>query len=379
MNKRFLLFILLLSTTLFSKQPINLKSVYHHIGAYQSSPHLELGTVVLFFSNATIPTVLDKKRSTSLHQFTFLFPSVMQSERAESLIDRANQTHGDGYTMHLSQTLKPKPGLLLTVEYDPTIATFEYESIVSSQTAPGYLFRFINKKVHDALIKQTDLDRVTMVADNTKATRIIIDPGHGGSDPGAQAHALVEKDITLLLGKRIAATLRSAGYDVLLTRSTDRTVFLDERTLRSNQVGADLFVSIHANSAESAHAYGIETFFYPHGKSKQLFCATPHTSSIAQYLKNKEKHSALLAAAIQTQLCAQVASAHTHSAINRSVKQAPLQVLVGTIAPSVLVEVGFMSNLNESGLLKSIAYQKKIVTGVCNGVIHYLKQSDSNA
>src|SRR5262249_12144777 len=93
-------------------------------------------------------------------------------------------------------------------------------------------------------------------------SRIVIDPGHGGHDPGAQARGVVEAELTLDVALRLEKLLqKAAGVDVLLTRRTDDFIALQERTAIANREGADLFLSIHANANNSATAHGIETYF----------------------------------------------------------------------------------------------------------------------
>src|SRR5438105_4405850 len=152
MNTKWLSFIFFFSSIVSAKPTINLRSVFHHTGALRTSNQIELGTLILFFTQPTLPTLLQKKNSATADTFTFLFPAT-EITNLQALIDRANQAKGDGYSLYLSYTLHPKKGLLLSIEYDPRIVAFQYESIIGNNANPGYLFRFINKKVTNDLKK----------------------------------------------------------------------------------------------------------------------------------------------------------------------------------------------------------------------------------
>lgn len=377
--RNFLLLVSLFCTSsfLYTKDPNALRSIYHHVGAQHTTTTLELGTLVMFFSSSVVPTVLEKRVvKNNKQEYRILFPHVtINDESVENLVRRAQSHASHGYKFTMSQVQKPLAGLLLTIVYDPQAVIFQYDTLVSSAALPGYVFRFINKKVQDELTHQVAGTGVTQLA-YLKKPRIIIDPGHGGKDPGAiGVHGIKEKKITLALGKQLGRYLRTLGFEVLLTRTTDKTVLLDERTVRSNQSMGDLFISVHANAALNPRAHGIETFYYPHGRANTVFTSfKPSRKNVHTYFATKEELSNQLAASIQKELCAHVAPLHKyHAKIDRSVKYAPLQVLVGTNAPSVLVEVGFISNPYEKELLEKNYYQRSVVQGIADGISNFYK------
>lgn len=201
---------------------------------------------------------------------------------------------------------------------------------------------------------------------------IVIDPGHGGEDTGAISYDKVEEKMVVLgVCKLIKQYLRGKGYDTVLTRNTDRFVMLNQRTAFANGLSADLFVSVHANAALNKEAFGVETFYYPHGYGDVQHNAG--SSYIKSYLVQKTSFAQLLAQAIQRSLCGELSTVHSmaHS-IDRKVKKAPFQVLIGTAQPSVLVEIGFLTHMYEGKLLATKTYQKKVAQGIVKGIIEYI-------
>jgi N-acetylmuramoyl-L-alanine amidase len=219
-----------------------------------------------------------------------------------------------------------------------------------------------------------------------KVRRIVVDPGHGGHDPGAQGpNGTREKDVVLQIGLKLARKLREElGLDVVMTRSTDVFLELKERTALANQVGADLFVSIHANAALNHSASGIETYYLNLAKTEkaaQLAAKENGTSLekvsllqavlfdlMANYKLNDSAH---LAEEVQKALYRKVSSAYKPVA-NLGVKQGPFYVLVGATMPSILVETAFVSNEREEGRLKDPDYQETTATGIMEGIRGYI-------
>lgn len=201
---------------------------------------------------------------------------------------------------------------------------------------------------------------------------IVIDPGHGGDDIGAIGYNKIEeKMVVFSISKLVKKTLKSKGYHILLTRKKDCFVPLTKRTELANKVGAHLFVSIHANAALNKNAFGVETFYYPHGYGEMQ--KNEHTNYLQSYLAKKTYYSLSLAEKIQRFLCSELSFAHSIGhAIDRKVKKAPFQVLIGSTPPSVLVEVGFLTHAYEGKLLSTMEYQKKIAKGIVKGIMSYI-------
>jgi N-acetylmuramoyl-L-alanine amidase len=222
---------------------------------------------------------------------------------------------------------------------------------------------------------------------SAKIRRIVVDPGHGGHDPGAiGAGGTKEKDVVLQIGLRLAAKLREElGVDVVMTRSTDVFLELQERTALANQVGADLFVSVHANAALNRATSGIETYYLNLAKTEkvaQLAAKENGTTlekvSLLQAVlfdlmaNYKLNDSARLADEVQKAVHHRV-SGRYDGVKNLGVKQGPFYVLVGATMPSILVETSFVSNGREEERLKDPVYQELIARGILDGIRGYVE------
>lgn len=220
-----------------------------------------------------------------------------------------------------------------------------------------------------------------------KIRRIVVDPGHGGHDPGAVgADGLKEKDVVLSLGLKLSRLLKKKlGVDVVMTRSTDVFIPLEERTAIANKVNADLFLSIHANASLNRSASGIETYYLNLAKTDKAVqvAARENNTSLEKVgllqtilfdlmANYKINDSARLADEVQKSLHGRVS--HKYEGIkNLGVKQGPFYVLVGATMPSILVETAFISNKRESDLLREDAYQDHVATGIVEGVQDYIE------
>ncbi|HEY7210062.1 MAG TPA: N-acetylmuramoyl-L-alanine amidase [Bryobacteraceae bacterium] len=218
-----------------------------------------------------------------------------------------------------------------------------------------------------------------------KLGRVIIDPGHGGHDTGTIGpNGLMEKDlvldVALRLGKLITQRL---GAEVVYTRSADVFIPLEQRTRIANNEKADLFISIHANSSPERSATGVETFYFNLTSDKVgLDLATRENASSASsisdlndllhkaVLENKLEESREFAQRIQAALSVASAKMNTRSR-NRGVRQAPFVVLIGASMPSILTEIGFVSNPHDERLLKRADQRQRIADALLKGIEQY--------
>lgn len=176
---------------------------------------------------------------------------------------------------------------------------------------------------------------------------IVIDPGHGGRDPGAVAFGLMEKDIVLATALRLEAMLQQAGAKVVMTRKTDQFLALGDRTKVVNQEKADLFLSLHVNSSSLATVHGTETFWN----------------------RNYERfNSQALATSLQSTLV------NTLGTRDRGVKEAGFEIIKYTKVPSVLIELGFITNYNEAQRLASEEFQDQASQAIIEGLVNYYNQ-----
>lgn len=192
---------------------------------------------------------------------------------------------------------------------------------------------------------------------------IFIDCGHGGKDRGAVGKFSLEKNITLRLGQRLASILRKCGYRVILSRNTDISRTLGQRTALQVSTKSNLFISLHVNSAADRTVSGIETY-----------CMSPpgtHSSNSTKvdtksYSGNRsDLNNIILAWNLQRSMLLQT------KAVDRGVKRARFQVLRDINCPGALVEVGFISNTVEERNLGNANYIEKLARGITNGILNY--------
>ena len=215
--------------------------------------------------------------------------------------------------------------------------------------------------------------------------RVVLDPGHGGKDPGAIGiGGLQEKDIVLTVAKKVARKLATRmGIEVVLTRKSDIFIPLEERTAIANTKGGDLFISIHANAAPSTQAQGIETYYLDLAASEadRGLAAVENASSTRQIsdLQNilsslmqnsKKDESARLAGTIQDRLVAGLGQQYPQVQ-DHGVKTAPFIVLIGAQMPSVLTEIAFISNPLEAQRLQNDQYLEALADHITDGVVSY--------
>jgi N-acetylmuramoyl-L-alanine amidase len=217
------------------------------------------------------------------------------------------------------------------------------------------------------------------------ASRIVIDPGHGGHDPGAEGSGLFEATVVLDVALRLEKLLTASGIEAVLTRRTDEYIPLEERTAIANRAQGDLFLSIHANASRNRAARGIESYFLN-------FATTPDAEAVAARenastgltmsslteivkaiaLNNKLDESKNFAALVQRQMVEHLQGSNK-GLRNHGVKQAPFVVLIGASMPSVLVEISFITHSQEGRLLKTGAYRQKVAEALFDAIRGYQK------
>ena len=215
-------------------------------------------------------------------------------------------------------------------------------------------------------------------------SRIVIDAGHGGKDPGTHSGSLREKDIALDIAKRLRDDLTERGFEVIMTRDTDVFIPLEQRAFIANSREADLFVSIHVNAARNRRARGLETFYLNLATSPDAIEVAARENAatgkvrmadvdnlLKQILNHTWKEeSREFATTIQARMVESILGRAKHPQ-NRGVKTAGFHVLLGAKMPAVLVEVGFVSNREEARQLRSASHRKKIAAAIADGIIGY--------
>lgn len=215
-------------------------------------------------------------------------------------------------------------------------------------------------------------------------SHVVLDPGHGGNDAGASGPAgTKEKDVTLAVAQRTSAILERAGLRVTLTRADDRYVTLEERTARANGAGADLFVSIHCNAAESKGKRGVETYVLD-TTTNDIAARVAARENATSQAANAELGSILatMRLADQSARSTKLADLLQRAAFGAlslkykdvhdgGVHQAGFYVLVGARMPAVLFETSYVSNAIEEERLASPDYQQRLADGIANAIQAY--------
>ena len=218
----------------------------------------------------------------------------------------------------------------------------------------------------------------------------MIDPGHGGYDPGTQSGSgILEKDVALSIARQVADALKARGVRAQMTRESDDFISLPERTRRANLADADLFVSIHLNSSPNPETTGIEVYYLNNTTDRATIrlarmenagvtgASAPRDGNLNYILADlrqnyKATEAATLARMIDTQTVTDLDAQLGLEVNPLGAKMGPFYVLVGAHMPAVLVECGFLSNTYEAQRLSSAQYQQTLAQGIATAVIRYL-------
>lgn len=221
--------------------------------------------------------------------------------------------------------------------------------------------------------------------DQAKLDLVVVDPGHGGLNRGSVgATGYLEKDFNLALARKVRASLEARGLEVIMTRNDDISVSLETRTEVANSVGADLFLSIHANGFKSPEARGFEVYFLSAtANGEARFNAATETGAIepasiipdpgdevAFILWDTAQNEFVGESSYLAQLVNEEIARATNLP-NRGVKQADFFVLKGAYLPGILVETAFITNPQEETLLKDAAFQDRIANAIVGAVARF--------
>jgi N-acetylmuramoyl-L-alanine amidase len=270
----------------------------------------------------------------------------------------------------------------------PVIASVDPPKVVGSNDSPGEKLVQVAPEppqptfsnMHEAQ-PDSNGERSLIRALGLKIGKIVIDPGHGGDDHGTMSSdGLLEKDVVLDVALRLGKLLQGLGAEVIYTRATDRYLPLEARTAIANREGADLFISIHANSSPDRDARGMETYFLNFTTSAESLevAARENTvarrpvselrdlvQKIAQQNRTAESHE--FADDVQAALTRNLPGER-----NRGVREAPFIVLTGAGMPAILTEISFMSNPDDENNLKDSHYRDKIAQALYGGISAYV-------
>ena len=258
------------------------------------------------------------------------------------------------------------------------------------------------KRSINGTISQTDIRAITHKGKDPKTDhvslaqqlglgvkKIVIDPGHGGKDPGAMAFGMKEKDIVLQIAQDLAPVLqRELGCEVLLTRDTDVFVPLEERTAIANTENADLFVSLHVNAHPSAKVRGLETYYLnltTNAEAMRVAAMENATSThqmsdlqniLSDIMKNsKIEESSRLAQQVHNSILNEAAEQGYSNIKNLGVKQAPFYVLIGAQMPAILLEVAFITNKDDVKNLTDPTFVRLLTQEIADGIRSYVSST----
>jgi len=262
------------------------------------------------------------------------------------------------------------------------------EGIAAEQTKVTPQKRTARKGIRKSGAPDNKVSLARQLGLNVK--RIVIDPGHGGKDPGCHGRGGVkEKNVILGLAKTLAHKIeKELGCEVLLTRTTDAFLSLEQRTAIANIKKADLFISLHINAHRSSKVFGVETYFLNMATDERSVMVAARENATSQknisdlqtilndlMLNTKIHESNRLAHEVQKGIVTHIGRNYKVCR-DLGVKQAPFYVLIGAEMPAILVETGFISNPTERKRLLSERYHECIAAGICNGIKSYINSID---
>ena len=270
----------------------------------------------------------------------------------------------------------------------------DFLELLNQKTGSSYTMDYSSLSIQNKFLSQNVLTSSVDLSQEKKKWKfdtIIIDPGHGGKDPGAVGYrGTKEKDIVLDVSKRLAKKIeRNSKTKVILTREEDIFLRLQDRTKFANANEGDLFISIHTNAAEDRRASGFETFLIGPNKNEAAVRVAARENAALELegfsgkkLTNEDLIKATIAQSAFAAKSEEFASLVQNEikkrvqSKDRGVKQAGFYVLMGASMPNVLIELGFISNPNEEKKLNSSSYRDMLATSIYYAVLKYQKSFD---
>ena len=268
----------------------------------------------------------------------------------------------------------------------------DFLALLTQHTNTNYAMNYNSMSISlGGVVQNVSVNKTTDLIKEKKKWQfdtIIIDPGHGGKDPGSVGYkGTKEKDIVLDVSKRLARKIqKNLRVKTILTRDEDVFIRLQDRTKFANTNEGDLFISIHVNSNESKKPYGFETYLLKPGRNQEAINVALRENSVIELEGNKfeqltdeqliqatiaqsgfVQYSEKFAALVQEEIDKRVQSR------NRGVKQAGFYVLMGASMPNVLIELGYISNPNEEKKLNSSSYRDMLATSIYYAILEYQK------
>ena len=295
--------------------------------AYVKKINTKCSELIFSFTEPVVHSIVRDNNSLCLYMFN------VKSYNEPDIIKTLNGTFYKNMTLSLLPQVGVKAGMRISKD----------DIVQVAQGVDGKSIRVTITKSFNKLQEDKKTENIVVSKRPPIKNKVVIDPGHGGSDYGAIREGINEKDLTLDMSKRVASILKSKGYKVALTRADDTYLELQERCDFTESENPEIFVSIHVNSAVATEPNGLETHYY-HDNSKQL------------------------AEVIQKHLVKNINSK------DRGVLKSKFYVINHTDVPAVLVETGFLSNAQERAELITDKRKQTTAKAIADGIIEYLKK-----
>lgn len=348
----------------------SLSKVFEHTdGLVKKYVFLFQGNPVCTYDQAAIDqSLIDAQKPITL---TFFVPCATMSDKSKQAVHEMNkQPCHNHYCIKVHSVKSPIQGLKYELTFIPKKRGLEFQTFTSITGEQGIMFVFSDNEVLNRVNTVTAENKIRRVASLEKPT-IILDFGHGGQDTGFMRGNLKEKDINLAIGLEVQKLLKKKGFKVCLTREGDEHLTLDQRTTLAQQCkNAHALISIHTNAAANSNASGIETFCHKEG----MFITQLQTNQAYQKIgdQNISAQSRQLAQIIHKNVL-ECAKKDNPAIVDRKVKDdGVLQISLGySSAPSVLLELGFLTHAVESKLLQEPSYQRCLAQGIYKGVAEF--------
>jgi len=343
----------------------NLVKAFAHMGLFEDK-------IVLYFKNDPIIKFYPKKCQDTQSMETFFLPGAkITGEEGKAMIAKINAGKHPFYKVSIKEmNMSGQDGVCLKIIYNPkSVNKLEILSFNAISSFKGIAINILHK---DAKYKLNNVSN--LISDNIdyKKPNIILDFGHGGIDSGAVGvNDIKEKDITYCVGMKLKKLLVKNGFNVFLTRDSDKFIALDERTTMANVLPVEaVFISIHANHSTNSSAEGLETYYAEGTLLNKHFFKNDILTICPNIKSARDEKNRILALHVHKNIFDE-SKKHNPSIIDRKVKRSVSQVLLGTEMPAILIELGFISNLKEGELLDSPKYQNAQALGIFNGVTEY--------
>lgn len=313
----------------------------------------------------------------------------------DGLLQRARAGQNDRDRVRVVLDINSIGGHKIFHLYDPYRIVVDVRGVEKKAVAPKAEISRGKVPVRKGVYKPKGPDESVSLARQLglNVRRIVIDPGHGGKDPGCFLKGgIKEKDIVLRLAKRLARKIEDQlGCEALLTRTEDVFVSLEQRTAFANVQKADLFISLHINAHKQAEVKGVETYFLNMATdqravivaAKENATSEKNISDLQTILQSlmfntNITESSKLAHDVQSRMVSSVRRRY-NPVKDLGVKQAPFYVLIGAEMPAILLEAGFITNATERKRLLSEKYWDCLSEGIVSGIAHYIKSINESS